>query len=82
MEMSIVVNNNNEKVVKKKVLGGNFNMDFYNEIEKINESTTNFLEKLVKNEYKNNEKLLEKIKEFEMLEKTDYEKYWEYEICL
>lgn len=61
MEMSIVVNNNNEKVVKKKVLGGNFNMDFYNEIEKINESTTNFLEKLVKNEYKNNEKLLEKL---------------------
>ena len=48
MEMLIVVNNNNEKVVKKKVLGGNFNMDFYNEIEKINESTTNFLEKLVK----------------------------------
>lgn len=61
MEMSITVNNNNEKVVKKKVLGGNFNMDFYNEIEKINESTTNFLEKLVKNEYKNNEKLLEKL---------------------
>ena len=61
MEMSIIVNNNNEKVVKKKVLGGNFNMDFYNEIEKINESTTNFLEKLVKNEYKNNEKLLEKL---------------------
>lgn len=61
MEMSIVVNNNNEKVVKKKVLGGNFNMDFYNEIEKINESTTIFLEKLVKNEYKNNEKLLEKL---------------------
>jgi len=60
MEMSnISVNNNEVKTVKKKVLGGNFNMDFYKEIERINEDTTEFLEKLVKERY--NSKILENL---------------------